>query len=111
MLVTGLHSREENHILQTILLRFDYCFPILIVLLQRCQTRGLLGANLHIGAMVLKATLHMRVIVPRAACGFGFGDHHLSGQRSLKYSPKLDRSPKKRKKGHHLFNIRKVASE
>ena len=32
----------------------------------------------------------------RAACGFGFGDHHLSGQRSLKYSPNLHRSPKKK---------------
>ena len=67
MLITGLHSHEENHILQG------------------CQTRGLLGANLHIGAMVLRATLHILVIVPRAACGFGFGNHHLSGQRSLKY--------------------------
>ena len=55
MFVTGLHSREENHILQG------------------CQTRGPLGANLHIGTMVLRATLHMRVIVPRAACGIGFG--------------------------------------
>ena len=33
----------------------------------------------------------------RAACGFGFGDHHLSGKRSLKYSPKLVRSPQKKK--------------
>ena len=38
MLVTWLHSREENQILQG------------------CQTRGLLRANLHIGAMVLRAT-------------------------------------------------------
>ena len=34
--------------------------------------------------------------MPTAACGFGSGDHHLSGQRPLKYSPKLDRSPKKK---------------